>query len=116
MTSCASTRSTSAVNHPKKYTKSDEPKFLENIAIKPGSGQAKTIEKPIDDSKNVPAPLYASGMPYSTDIEKCSYLQFKYAILMEEPVESVTNEKLIGFLEDWYGAPYRYGGVDKKGY
>ena len=54
-------------------------------------------------------------MAYSTDIEKCNALQFKYSILMEEPVETVTNERLISFLESWYGTPYKFGGVDRIG-
>jgi lipoprotein Spr len=54
-------------------------------------------------------------MEYSTDIEKCNALQFKYAILMEEPVETVTNERLVSFLESWYGIPYKYGGEDRLG-
>ena len=54
-------------------------------------------------------------MVYSTDIEKCNALQFKYAIIMEQPVETVTNERLISFLESWYGTPYKFGGGDRVG-
>ena len=54
-------------------------------------------------------------MVYSTDIEKCNALQFKYAIIMEQPVETVTNERLISFLESWYGTPYKFGGGDRAG-
>lgn len=34
---------------------------------------------------------------------------------MGEPVEAVTNERLVAFLETWYGTPYKYGGGDKAG-
>ena len=34
---------------------------------------------------------------------------------MEEPVEAVTNERLVTFLERWYGIPYKYGGSDRMG-
>lgn len=34
---------------------------------------------------------------------------------MEEPVETVTNERLIAFMESWYGVPYKYGGGDRLG-
>src|SRR5690625_3320876 len=34
---------------------------------------------------------------------------------MEEEVETVTNSKLIGFLEDWYGITYKCGGVSRTG-
>ena len=56
-----------------------------------------------------------TGSDFSTDIERSNFLQFKYAILLEETVESMTNEKLISFLEDWYGTPYQFGGDTKKG-
>ena len=34
---------------------------------------------------------------------------------MEEEVETVTNDKLIAFLENWYGTPYKYGGDKRTG-
>jgi cell wall-associated NlpC family hydrolase len=42
-------------------------------------------------------------------------LQFKYAILLDVPVEEVNDEKLFSFIESWYGAPYRYGGFSRDG-
>ena len=82
-----------------------------SAAIKP-STEEKTVSNttPISEtSRNVP------GMVYSTDIEKCNALQFKYAIIMEQPVETITNERLISFLENWYGTPYKFGGGDRIG-
>ena len=113
LSSCTATRksypgSTSAPP-PKQLPR--DPQFLENIAIKP-STEEKTVSNPspiTETSRNVP------GMVYSTDIEKCNALQFKYAIIMEQPVETVTNERLISFLESWYGTPYKFGGGDRVG-
>lgn len=34
---------------------------------------------------------------------------------MDQPIETVWNQKLFLFIEDWYGIPYRYGGETKKG-
>ncbi len=34
---------------------------------------------------------------------------------MEQEVETVTNDRLIAFLENWYGTPYKYGGDKKTG-
>lgn len=42
-------------------------------------------------------------------------LQFKYAILLDAPVEEMLDHKLIETLESWYGTRYRLGGVDRKG-
>ncbi|MBO9573583.1 MAG: C40 family peptidase [Chitinophagaceae bacterium] len=75
----------------------------------------------MEEEANVSAPKKVKGRKdhpgtlYSTDIEKCNDLQFKYAILMEEEVETITNERLISFLEDWYGTPYKYGGSTRRG-
>lgn len=88
-----------------------DPQLLENIAIKPETEKEVVIKDPppAEQKKNVP------GMAYSTDIENCNTLQFKYAILMDEPVETITNVRLISFLERWYGIPYKYGGSNGIG-
>jgi lipoprotein Spr len=41
--------------------------------------------------------------------------QFKYAILLDIPVEEIANNKLVQYIDSWYGTPYRYGGNDKNG-
>jgi cell wall-associated NlpC family hydrolase len=113
LTSCTATRKSypgsTAAPPPKQLPR--DPKFLENISIKPEQENQSTVQHTTvaTHSGNVP------GMAYSTDIEKCNALQFKYSILMEEPVETVTNERLISFLESWYGTPYKFGGVDRIG-
>lgn len=48
-------------------------------------------------------------------IELFTPLTFKYAILLDVPVEKVTDEKLLEVLEHWYGTRYRYGGKSRKG-
>lgn len=42
-------------------------------------------------------------------------LQFKYAILLDIPVEEPIDHKVLGFLEHWYGTTYRMGGRDLNG-
>lgn len=49
------------------------------------------------------------------DIETSSSLQFKYGILMDVPVEELSNHPAIPFIEEWYGTPYRMGGTTKSG-
>ena len=53
--------------------------------------------------------------PVGMATEFCSSLQFKYAQLLNRNVELVTNTSLIGFIDDWWGTRYRYGGTTKKG-
>jgi cell wall-associated NlpC family hydrolase len=52
---------------------------------------------------------------FSGTIETSSWLQFKYALLTDVPVEALDNMNLLNYMEDWYGTPYHYGGSTKKG-
>jgi hypothetical protein len=114
LASCTATRSGSAVRH-KPNPVSDQPKFIENIVIRPSAELHDEGEAEINMPKRIRGKKDVPGSVYSTDIEKCNEVQFKYAILMDEEVEAVTNHKLISFLEDWYGTPYKYGGSAKTG-
>jgi len=51
----------------------------------------------------------------SANLENAQAWQFKYGQLLDVPVEDVRNFQLYGFIEDWYGAPYRMGGKTKDG-
>ncbi|MFN0083164.1 MAG: C40 family peptidase [Ferruginibacter sp.] len=53
--------------------------------------------------------------PVAIATEFCSSLQFKYAQILNRNVELVTNVSLIGFIDEWWGTKYRYGGTTKKG-
>lgn len=114
LTSCTATRKTypgsSSAPPPKQLPR--DPKFIENISIKPEDEKPVTVgtSAPISES-----PRYIPGMAFSTNIENCNPLQFKYAILMGEPVETLTNERLITFLESWFGVPYKFGGETRTG-
>ena len=48
-------------------------------------------------------------------IEQCSPLQFKYALMLDREVESLTSIALYESIEEWYGTRYLYGGAGKKG-
>ncbi len=48
-------------------------------------------------------------------IEKCSSLQFKYALLLDMDVENVTNKVLFEEIDKWMDTRYRYGGTSEKG-
>jgi len=56
-----------------------------------------------------------SGMAEEAYLENCSSLQFKYAILTDQDVESVTDTALYSFIDNWMGTPYMYGGSTKDG-
>lgn len=48
-------------------------------------------------------------------IELYPPLAFKYAILLDVPVEKVTDDRLLQVLDHWYGTRYRYGGETRRG-
>ncbi|MCG7859709.1 NlpC/P60 family protein, partial [Flavihumibacter sediminis] len=60
-----------------------------------------------------PAESKAAGV-YG-NIENSTELHFKYAVLLDQPVEYLTNLSLLQFIEDWYGTRYRFGGNTKQG-
>ena len=52
---------------------------------------------------------------FSLTIENCSSLQFKYALILNVEVESLGNNALYQFVEEWWATRYRYGGKTKEG-
>ncbi|THU35828.1 hypothetical protein FAM09_20755 [Niastella caeni] len=48
-------------------------------------------------------------------IELSAPLQFKYAILLDIPVEMINDNKLLELIESWYGTRYKYGGDSRQG-
>src|SRR4030095_15582655 len=113
-TSCSTMKTSSsavtpsASTHPKKQPGS--PEFIENISIKPVKSNG-TIETPPLKKENGAGVATAD----KSSIEFASPILLKYAILMNAPVEELNNDKLIQFIDDWYGTKYRYGGDDKDG-
>ncbi len=49
------------------------------------------------------------------NIETISGIQFKYAIMLDVEVETLSDPRLLRFIEEWYGTRYRMGGTTKKG-
>ena len=87
------------------------PVFIENISI-------KAENKPQGNSVQVVEPIDVPEIGYSVPSlspEAISNLQFKYAILLDVPVEDMYDAKLLAFLESWYGTRYRMGGTDRSG-
>jgi hypothetical protein len=109
--------------------KAASPKFINNIEITPNSIPTDGDYYSNEDLRQTQAPLPMprqetivavpvkknTATTTSTSIEKCSALQFKYAMLMDVEVETLTNFTLLSFMEEWWATRYRYGGTDKKG-
>ena len=112
ITSCSTARRSSTTSSAQTVhtPRQSSPKFIENISINP-SGKT---DKSIRNASSIPSAesnISASDINHNTDYS----LQFKYAILLDIPVEEVTDQRLIEFIDSWYGTPYRYGGNDHAG-
>ena len=87
------------------------PRFIENISIKPSdSARAYNMHH-----KSYPGANNSSLINAGGNVEMSETMQFKYSILLNVPVEEIRDGKLFGFIEDWYGTRYKYGGSDKEG-
>lgn len=90
--------------------KNSPPIFIENISIH--TSQSTTYNSTIPASAPVARNIATGTLDGA---EKLYNLQFKYAILLDAPVEEMQDHRLISFLENWYGTRYRMGGADKSG-
>jgi cell wall-associated NlpC family hydrolase len=112
--SCSSVKPTTSQNAKQQRTgKESQVKFIDNISVNPGTGQVTVVNE--SSSKNTDYKNGSTGDNRSSTIEKYSASQFKYAILTNSPVEQMRNEKLVNFMDEWYGTRYHYGGTSKDG-
>ena len=91
----------------------NSPRFIEGIEIRP-EGTASV--KPVVITSVTSATISKkTGNEFSSGIETCSALQFKYAQLMNVDVESLDNSTLYNFVEEWWATRYHFGGSTKRG-
>lgn len=90
--------------------RNSQPRFIENISTNPYDS-GSTI-KPYNSSNNTVSNTFSMEGNSPAIV---SPMQFKYAILMDVPVEALNNLKLFSFIDEWYGTPYRFGGSTKDG-
>jgi lipoprotein Spr len=89
------------------------PQFINNIELVPAESsttEQATIEENRPVQKTV-TPVFVANSP----IEKCSIVQFKYAILTDREVELLADTSLYNFIDAWMGTRYGYGGSTKDG-
>ena len=90
-------------------------KFIDNIEINPGKISGNSSDVSLVEKNNSSSFNTIPKTTATLDIEKCSPIQFKYAMIMDREVETITNTSLYNFIDDWWGTRYRYGGTNKKG-
>jgi len=81
--------------------------FLEGISLNRSSSTSRNTGPNANISRDITMS--------SANLENAQAWQFKYAQLLDIAVEDVRNFRLYGFIEDWYGTPYRMGGKTKDG-
>lgn len=67
------------------------------------------------DEENMISDLPRKKNVKAIGIELSAPLQFKYAILLDVPVEMINDNKLLELIESWYGSKYKYGGDSREG-
>lgn len=96
-------------------------RFIENIEINVDASEWVRVagpEKKAPLKKNQPRKEPEQNpavMERMDNIENYSPLQFKYALIMDRDVETISHEKLYTFIDEWWKTPYRMGGNAKTG-
>ncbi len=97
----------SASKKPKQTNQSADINFLESFSVTPGGTRSVIAES---------SPVVKTYKPtYNTanknfNIETASSLQFKYAMMLDMPVEDLDNIALLKELDYWWGTKYCMGG------
>ncbi|MGX5818849.1 C40 family peptidase [Chitinophaga lutea] len=89
----------------------EEVEFIDGIALSRDAKSSRHEYK----GRNTNSQAGLANAYGVNSIENARPWQFKYAQLLDLPVEDVVNEKLYNFIEDWWGTPYRLGGSAKTG-
>ncbi|HEX4375106.1 MAG TPA: NlpC/P60 family protein [Puia sp.] len=114
--SCSSLKpATSSADAYNNQEKTSSIKFIDNISINAQPHNSSSSASRIKPQQ-FNSPSLSSKIDHGFSIiETYSSVQFKYAILTDVPVEEMNNEKLLQFMEEWYGAKYHFGGNSKDG-
>ena len=91
-----------------------KPRFIANISTIPTNASI-IYELPTRTTSFKPKKNMVVAAKILTATEECSSIQFKYALLLDREVESITNSKFFESVEYWWGTRYRYGGTTKYG-
>jgi hypothetical protein len=115
------TRNTDNLSAPANSEASDaksKPVFIENISTEPGNNPSEKSGSiiPVKNSNSHSGePVSTRPMPHPVGSDDYNQLKFKYSILINTPVEDLSNLRLLIFMDQWYGVPYHYGGTNPAG-
>ncbi|CAN5576243.1 hypothetical protein BH10BAC2_BH10BAC2_10260 [soil metagenome] len=89
----------------KQSSKKSNSVFLDNISVTPGEERSSALNT-ITDKSSYTARKAASNF----DLESAPLVQIKYAMMLDVPVEDLTNIPLLEDIEYWWGTKYCMGG------
>lgn len=92
-------------------------RFINSIEIIPGAPDPviQPVSAPVLKQENAAARISSTSNASGNSIEQCASWQFKFAMMLDVEVESLTQSQLYRFIEDWWGTRYRYGGSSRDG-
>lgn len=109
-------RDTSATTNSNATTstrKTGDPKFIDGIDVHmgstPGGKMPEGVKTKPEESKVIYAPP-TDVVLTNFSVEQATALQFKYAILLDETIEKLTDINLLQNMEHWWGTHYCMGG------
>ena len=94
-------------------SKKKNQQFLDDVSITPGEKKSHdyTYKTPANQSKkNITTMLRL----HHFNIENADWLQIKYAIMMDVPVEQLNDLPLLQQIDHWWGTRYCLGGDDEN--
>jgi len=109
ISSCKSLQLASKNNSPSTTAQKKNTQFLDGVSITPGEKNPDyTYNKSFrsNSKKSV-------GNTSSFNIEKADWLQVKYAIMTDMPIEQLNNLPLLQQIDHWWGTRYCMGGDDE---
>jgi murein DD-endopeptidase / murein LD-carboxypeptidase len=111
LSSCKSLQQSSAHKNPSKTSSKTDPRFLDNVSINPGEKKNSNYAYThVQQGGN----KSFSNTSSSFNIEKADWLQIKYAIMIDMPVEQLNNLPLLQQIDHWWGTRYCLGGNDES--
>jgi lipoprotein Spr len=107
----ATVKSTSKVTSTTKKATAGSASGKKLAKLTPAEINRVAYTKTINSSKSKASHKLRKGI----GIELSQPLAFKYAILLDVPIEKMIDDKLLQVLDYWYGTRYRFGGESRKG-
>ncbi len=97
--------------------KSKNVQFLDGISVTPGqevTSKYSTMGPNLPKEKKAKSARVEQPEFLAGDIERASWLQLKYAIMLDATVEKLLNVGLLKMIDEWWGTRYCMGGTSKE--